>query len=150
MSKPAEFCKIIFDDDGRAADFVCRRLQMEATAGRVAGCLGFLIGGRLRGGVVFSDLRPGHDVWISIWTDDKRWCSRRVLQTVFGFAFDFWHCRRINALIDTNNRRSLKLAEGVGFRREGKLRQYRENGRDVYVLGLLKNECNYFKEKKHV
>ena len=97
---------------------------------------------------MFSDLRPGCDVWISIYADDKRWCSRRVLQTVFGIVFDFWGCRRANALIDTDNKASLRLAEGVGFRYEGKMRQYRENGRDVYVLGMLKSECKFLKEKE--
>lgn len=148
MSRAAEFCKIAADDDGRLSALICRKLDMRLPAERIAGSLGFLLGGRLAGGVLFSDLRPGCDVWISIYADDRRWCSRRVLQTVFGIVFDFWGCRRANALIDTDNGASLRLAEGVGFRREGKMRQYRENGRDVYVLGMLKSECKFLKEKE--
>ena len=131
MSRAAEFCKIAVDDDGRLSALICRKLNMRLPAERIAGSLGFLLGGKLAGGVLFSDLRPGCDVWISIYADDKRWCSRRVLQTVFGIVFDFWGCRRANALID-----------------EGKMRQYRENGRDVYVLGMLKSECKFLKEKE--
>ena len=148
MSRAAEFCKIVVDDDGRLSALICRKLNMRLPAERIAGSLGFLLGGKLAGGVLFSDLRPGCDVWISIYADDKRWCSRRVLQTVFGIVFDFWGCRRANALIDTDNKASLRLAEGVGFRYEGKMRQYRENGRDVYVLGMLKSECKFLKEKE--
>ena len=125
MSRAAEFCKIAVDDDGRLS--------------------ALLPGADWR---LVPDLRPGCDVWISIYADDKRWCSRRVLQTVFGIVFDFWGCRRANALIDTDNKASLRLAEGVGFRYEGKMRQYRENGRDVYVLGMLKSECKFLKEKE--
>ena len=149
MSRAAESCKIIFDDDGRIADFICRRLDISLPSSGVFGGLGFLIGGRLTGGILFSDIKPGVDAWLSIFSDNKRWCSRRVLYVIFDIAFNLLKCRRLNALIDTDNRASLRLAEGVGFRREGVMRQYRENGRDVYVLGMLKNECNYLKEKEN-
>lgn len=86
MSRAAEFCKIAVDDDGRLSALICRKLNMRLPAERIAGSLGFLLGGKLAGGVLLSDLRPGCDVWISIYADDKRWCSRRVLQTVFGIV----------------------------------------------------------------
>jgi len=71
MSRAAEFCKIAVDDDGRLSALICRKLNMRLPAERIAGSLGFLLGGKLAGGVLFSDLRPGCDVWISIYADDK-------------------------------------------------------------------------------
>ncbi len=149
MSREAEFCKLGADVDGRLSALICHKLDMGLPAEKIAGSLGFWLDGKPIGGVLFSDLRPGCDVWISIYAENRRWCSRRVLQTIFGIVFDFWHCRRVNALIDTDNKASLRLAEGVGFRREGTMRQYRENGRDVYVLGMLKNECQFLKKRRN-
>ena len=59
MSRAAEFCKIAVDDDGRLSALICRKLNMRLPAERIAGSLGFLLGGKLAGGVLFSDLRPG-------------------------------------------------------------------------------------------
>ncbi len=152
MSKEVESCKIILDDKRVITPLICHQLKMENMINHVDVCLGFLLEGQLCGGVLFSDFRPKCDVWISIWTNNKRWCNRRIIKSVFEFAFNFLDCRRINALINTDNLKSLRLAEGLGFCREGKMRQYREDGRDVYVLGMLKNECKYLinKEKKYV
>ena len=59
MSRAAEFCKIAVDDDGRLSALICRKLNMRLPVERIAGSLGFLLGGKLAGGVLFSDLRPG-------------------------------------------------------------------------------------------
>jgi hypothetical protein len=148
MNKAAEFCKLVIDDDGRIGSFLCRELEIGVPVERIAGSFGFLIKDKIAGGVLFSDLRPGCDVWISIYANDKRWCCRRILRMIFGIAFELWGCRRINALVDTDNEQSLRLAAGVGFCYEGKMRKYRENGRDVYVLGMLKNECKFLKKRR--
>ncbi len=148
MNKAAESCKIVIDDDGRIAKLIAGKLEMEEANPENSAALGFLINGKMAGGILYTALKPGNDVWLSIYADDKRWCTRRVLKIIFGIVFDLWGCRRANALIDVDNRASLRLATGVGFRKEGKMRQYRENGRDVYVLGMLKNECKFFKTKE--
>ena len=75
MSRAAEFCKIAVDDDGRLSALICRKLNMRLPAERIAGSLGFLLGGKLAGGVLFSDLRPGCDVWIRIYADGA-FCKR--------------------------------------------------------------------------
>ncbi len=148
MNKAAESCKIVIDDDGRIAKLIAGKLEMEEANPENSAALGFLINGKMAGGILYTALKPGNEVWLSIYSDDKRWCTRRVLKIIFGIVFDLWGCRRVNALIDVDNQASLRLATGVGFRKEGKMRQYRANGRDVYVLGMLKNECKFFKTKE--
>ena len=140
MSKEAEFCRLVKADD-KVCAFLCRKLDLpqdEKTYG-----LGIFMGDRLAGGILYSDLRPNSDVWMSIFTQNKRWCCRRVLRGIFEIAFNVWNCRRINALIDCDNIKSLKLALGVGFKIEGIMREYRQYGKNVFVLGMLKNECKF-------
>lgn len=146
MSKAAESCKIVLDDDGQVSDFVCQKLGLDCAQQKIAGAIGFAINGELIGGVVFTDLCRNDNVWINIFANDRHWCCRRILQVIFGIAFELWGCRRINALIDVDNPNSFSLAEGVGFVCEGKMRQYRKIDKDVYVLGMLKNECKFLKK----
>ncbi len=147
MSKEVEFCKLVVGDE-KLTEKICRQLKMDANNENIAVCLGFLLDDKLVGGVVYSDLQEKQDVWISILAQDKRWCCRRVLKNIFDVAFNFWHCRRINALIDVDNFLSLKLAIGVGFKIEGLIRNYREDGKDVFILGMLQNECKFLSVKE--
>lgn len=143
MSKAAEFCELIVDDDGRIACWVCQNLAMPEYAAESVCALGFLYKKRLIGGVVFGNYRQNRDIWLTIYTNDKHWCNRRILKTIFKLAFEFFNCRRVSILITEDNAASLSLTKRLGFRKEGRLRQFREDGKDAYVLGMLKEECNF-------
>lgn len=147
MNKEAEFCRLVVGDE-KLAEKICHQLKIDTRDANIAVCLGFLLKNQLVGGVVYSDLRENRDVWISIFSQNKRWCNRRLLKNIFEVAFDLWKCQRINALIDCDNFLSLKLAVGVGFKIEGVMRHYRDNGKDVFVLGMLKNECKFLRKKE--
>ena len=147
MSKEAEFCKLVVGDE-KLTEKICHQLKMDIGNENIAVCLGFLVNDKLVGGVVYSDLRENRDVWISIFSQNKRWCNRRILKNIFEVAFGLWKCDRINALVDFDNFLSLKLAIGVGFKIEGRMRHYRENDKDVYVLGMLKSECKFLRKKE--
>lgn len=135
--------KTVADVDGSVADFICQGLDINKEELLIAATLGFFCGEKLIGGVVFGEYREKTDIWLTIYTTDKRWCSRKILKIIFNFAFNILSCRRINALISTDNFPSLYLAQRLGFQKEGMLRQYRENGQDVYILGMLKKECKF-------
>ena len=61
-----------------------------------------------------------------------------------GYAFDVLGLDRITAEVIADNTRSLRMLEGVGFVREGVMREsiQRDGQRvDELVLGLLRREC---------
>jgi RimJ/RimL family protein N-acetyltransferase len=65
------------------------------------------------------------------------------LRLLIAFAFDTLKLHRLEADIDPDNQRSLKLFEGLGFRREGHLRQrwhHLGEWRDSVFLALLQPE----------
>lgn len=105
--------------------------------------IGVVYGGKLIAGIILHDIRKGHDVWLTIYATDKRWCQRRVLRLVFGLAFDELKVNRINILVDTDNNDCLKLVQGLGFKQEGLLRQYRDNKKDCYFMGMLRKERKF-------
>jgi len=95
--------------------------------------------------VAYSDYREDDSVWISICTWNKKWCTAKVLKQIFGVAFNALKCRRINALICADNKASLSLAERCGFVKEGKMRAYYSDGKDAFVLGMLREDCKFIK-----
>jgi len=103
--------------------------------------LGIKREGRLIAGIVFHDIRVRRDVWLTIFSTDKKWCNRRVLRAVFNIAFNFLKCQRVSVKVDALNFQSQKLVEGLGFKKEGILRSYEDNGHDGFIYSMLKNEC---------
>ena len=46
--------------------------------------------------------------------------------------------RRIEAVVDVEHEKAIRWIEVLGFEREGVMRKYTENGRDVYLYARLK------------
>lgn len=68
---------------------------------------------------------------------------KEVLPSVVRFGFEVMRLHRIDAHVDPENVASLRLLEGLGFKREGLLRENSfANGRfsDTAMLGLLEQE----------
>lgn len=141
MKSAPALCRIVADVDGRIAKWVCTGLgeSLDWVGRNVT--MGVILDGRLIAGIIFNDVRHGRDVWLTIYSTDKRWCCRRVLRAVFNLAFDVMDCKRVSLFVSKDNEPSIKLVEGLGFVREGLLRQYRDNGQDCYVYGMLKYDC---------
>ena len=69
--------------------------------------------------------------------------GREAVALAIGHAFDAMGLRRIGADVDPGNAASLRLLEGLGFRREGYQREsWRVGGgvQDSVLLGLLASE----------
>ncbi len=146
MNKPQESCRIIYDYGHNIARWVCLKLGYDADAISDGQALGFAIGSQLIGGLIYHNIREGRDLWWTIYTMDKRWCCKRILQAIFGLAFDVYKVHRISILVRCDNVPCLKLVERLGFKREGTLRAYDDSGTDSYIYGMLQSE-NLWKGK---
>ena len=72
-----------------------------------------------------------------------RGLARETAAAAAAFAFEQLELHRLEADVDPRNERSLRLLEGLGFRREGILRErYLISGerQDALMLGLLRIE----------
>lgn len=140
MSRATASCKIIADQNDVITRFVCEGLGYDTDWLDEHFTIGFLCEGRLLGGLIYHNIRPGRDVWWTLYTIDKRWCSKRVLNFMFSLAFDYFGCRRVSMSADVDNAACLRLAVKLGFKAEGLLRNYRDNGKNCIIMGMLKNE----------
>lgn len=131
------------DDTGGVLKWVCDGLGDDVADYGANLTIGVWLGNILIAGIILNDLRNNLDVWLTIYSTNKRWCTKSVVKYVFKIVFELMNCRRCNVFISKDNHASLSLCERLGFKKEGLLRQYRENGTDCYVLGMLKQECRY-------
>lgn len=135
--------KIIEDKNDFITRYVCAGLKFGYEWLGKHFTFGMVVDGKLVGGLIFHDIRPNGEVWWTIYTEDKRWCNRRMLRFMFGLAFKALNCRRVSLAIDARNSDCLKLAKKLGFTREGILRAQRDDGGDNVVWGILKTECKW-------
>lgn len=66
-----------------------------------------------------------------------------ALGALIGCAFGSMGLRRLEAEVDPRNRSSARLLQGLGFTKEGLLRERwvtKGEARDVEIYGLLRNE----------
>jgi hypothetical protein len=97
--------------------------------------------GKTLAGVLINDLREGVDCWMTIYSSSPEWAKRSTLKYIFGVVFNLMQCQRCSVFVSASNLKSLNMCLRLGFKIEGVLRQYRSNGEDCYVMGMLKNEC---------
>lgn len=143
MKPEAELYSIKPDFDGSIQKWICDGLGENTDWIGDSYTFGICYGGRMVGGIIMNDYRKDLDVWLTIYSVSPRWCSKSVLKYIFKTCFETLNCKRVNVFISKDNSKSLSLCERLGFVKEGLLRQYRENGQDCYILGMLKRECRW-------
>ncbi len=99
--------------------------------------------GRLLGAVGLHNLDPASGrASAGYWVAEPARCrgvARRALALLCGYAFDELDAQRIELWIEPANAPSLRVAEAVGFHREGLLRSFvpiRESRRDMLMYSL--------------
>ena len=104
------------------------------------------LNGKTIAGILLNDIRPGRDCWLTIYSASKRWATKRVIKYVFMIVFKLINAKRCTVFVSANNRQSLDMCLRLGFKKEGLLRCYRDDGQDCVVLGMLQHECQWIKK----
>ena len=78
---------------------------------------------------------------------NKKYWNKGIMKTaineILKMSFDVLKLRRIQATVDENNARSIKLLEKCGFKYEGKLKNYETNHvtntvKDMFMYSIIK------------
>jgi hypothetical protein len=80
---------------------------------------------------------------ISIAANNPKWCTRTVLRCSFGYPFIQLGLNRVTGVIRASNERALSLNQRLGFKHEGEMREYYDNGESAMIYGLTKSECKW-------
>ena len=119
-------------NDGRIVNYAIHLRQNDELIGN--GMIGFIdrYNGSCRLGITIGEKR--------YWGTGL---GKEALTAVIHYCFDTIGIHRIGAEVYAFNQRSIRLFEGLGFRREGVIRQavWKNGGySDEYLFGLLKDE----------
>jgi hypothetical protein len=93
----------------------------------------------LTAGAVFHSY-SGQDVTVTAASARPSLRLRSAIRAGLSYAFNQLQVARVSAEIEMENARMIRLAEGLGFVREGVKRKAAPNGKHVGVFGLLKKD----------
>ena len=132
------------------ADYVQDRLPAIAGRGRFKPfrAFGFVVGGKIVGGFVLTQY-SGFDAHLTIYAENPRFVGRHALTELYRWAFDDLGLVRLTCRVDPNNKAAMRAAIKTGFLREGLLRKGYDGTNDAVVLGMLRGDCVWLKEKMH-
>lgn len=92
--------------------------------------------------VVFSDFRT-HNCEMSVASDGRaRWATRDFLGVCYRYAFKQMEMRRVTAVVEEDNEKSLAMCRKLGHIEEGRLRCW-FGAKDGIVMRMLKEECKW-------
>ena len=131
--------KLVFGDDERVAQWCRERLPNFLGWNGHYIAIGYSAGPNLLGAVVFTQF-SGANIVIACALEAP--LTRRFLRAIFYYPFLQLGCRRVTALIDADNAKSIRLVEHVGFEQEGRMKHATTTG-DVLIYGLTKERCRW-------
>lgn len=108
-----------------------------------AKCIGHERGGRLVS-VVGFDTFAQNDCMVTLASDgSRRWMTRDF--AAVSLAFPFLQCgfSRISSLVSEHNTAAMRYDLKFGWRLEGRLRKAGAMGEDLFLLGMLREECRW-------
>ena len=70
-----------------------------------------------------------------------------ILRWVFDYPFNQCGLRRVSSLVTASNKVSYALTSKRGGQLEGIMRGAGENGEDMYLFGMLREECRWLSPK---
>lgn len=72
-----------------------------------------------------------------------RWFNRTFLRAAFAYPFIQMKYTRVSGLVRVDNYAAQRFDEHLGFKREGLLRKGDDDGTDLILYGMLKEECRW-------
>lgn len=135
--------RIIWDSPARTMLFVAERVGEDCF--HDYGAIGLEENGRLIAGVVYTLYTGEHgNIMMHVASDgSRRWMTPAYLSACFRFPFVQMKCRRVTGLVRADNAAAQRFDEHLGFKREGVMRQACNDGMDLIVYGMLKEECRF-------
>jgi hypothetical protein len=103
--------------------------------------------GYLHAGIVYG-MYTGNDIVLSIALLNKRSITRRFIEEGFKYPFLQLQCTRVTVMVARDNKASHAFVKRLGWKREGVLREWYQDGQDAIVYGMLRRECRWIHPRK--
>jgi RimJ/RimL family protein N-acetyltransferase len=132
--------KVITDEPKRVTEWASKYLENQPSLDSTQ-AFGFELKGKLIGAVVFTDYSK-NDIHVSVVSKNPILWQRRYLKVMYDYVWNQCGCLRISAMASEVNHKSRKLLEKLGFKEEGRLRNF-HGEHDGIVYGQLRSECKW-------
>jgi RimJ/RimL family protein N-acetyltransferase len=133
---------VVYGQDQRICKWVGDRVD-EDNFGSGAIAIGLEDDGELIAGVVFN-MYTGPSISMHVAAvPGSYWLNRDFLWRSFAYPFIQLGCRRVTALVRSDNAASHRFVRHLGFTEEGLLRRACTDGMDMVVYGMLLEECRW-------
>lgn len=106
--------------------------------------IGIVEDGKVIAGVAYT-MYTGNGICMHVAASKQGWLNRTFLRMVFGYPFIQLGCTRVTGLVRSDNPRAQHFDERLGFVREGVIRKGDDDGMDLILYGMLKDECRWIK-----
>jgi len=127
------------DQGGVVAEWVRQRVPHVSSFGKCS-ALGLLDrNGSPMAGAVYHEYHPEYrTIMMSFAADTPRWATPKTIGFFLRHPFVTWGVYKVRAAVAHTNERSMKLVGGIGFTREGTLRDEFGEGVHAVMFRLLR------------
>jgi RimJ/RimL family protein N-acetyltransferase len=129
---------LCFDSDW-IGNWVCERAGGTWIPNR-GRTIGRIKNGELVAGVIYEDYNGANVVCHIAGVRD--WATRAYLRTIFDYPFNQLRVKRITVPVASNNARSIRFVEHLGFEREATLRDAHPDG-DLFIYKITADKCRW-------
>ena len=137
---------VIYGQDELVRNWVAERVHEDQFSNEVA--IGLEEDGHLIAGVVYN-MYTGPSISMHVAAaPGRRWMTRDFLWRAFAYPFLQLKCQRVTGFVREDNLDAQRFDEHLGFVREGLLRQACEDGQNMIVYGMLREECRWLEIKR--
>lgn len=107
---------IVYAQDAYVRDWVAHQLGQVGFAGNAMNAFGVAENGALIGGTAFHNYYPKEGVVeMSSASVSSRWLTRKMIHTIFSYAFDLLGCQLVVMRVSIDNSRMMNIARRFGF-----------------------------------
>ena len=122
--------------------WVAKRIRGGYFAER-SNALGLEKNGELVAGVIYENWNH-KSIWCHIAIDGR--LTPRYLAAIFDYPFNVCQVEKIIVPVGSDNEKSIRLVEKMGFAEEGRIKNARPEG-DLILFTLPRNACRFIGEK---
>lgn len=122
--------------------FVQSRIEGLAPGGEFA-TIGLKRDGGLIAGVVYEGYNR-HNMWMHVAAiPGRHWLVRGYIKACFVYPFEVCKVQRVSGYVDDSNMEARRFDEHLGFRVEARLRGAANDGGDVLIYVMRREDCRY-------
>lgn len=101
--------------------------------------------GTMQAGIIYNQYQPTFgNIMVHLAADTPRWATRNVIAEILGYAFVEIGLHKVWGSTPAYLERVLRFNHGIGFTREGVIRDHYGPGRHAVVTGMLAKEYRKF------